>query len=89
MSTVSGKIWLRLLRDNGRYEDDPPPLSLYTYTDQGGKTAHKICYDFGAVTSFLDSPFVESPRLAWSLGAITNYGKDLLKAMEGRDADAT
>lgn len=87
MSTVGKDLWFQLLRDDGRYSDDPIPLSLWTYIHQGDKLAYKVCYNDAAEVSFLDSSYVRNPELAWDDGEVTPYGMDL-REIEKRDEEA-
>ncbi len=79
MSTVSRNIFMDILRNNGRYFDDPIPLSLWTYKNIfNGKLSFKVCYDRRAEESLFDSDAAtNSPRLVWTKDGITPYGETL------------
>jgi len=80
MSTLGRDLWFQILRDDGRYKDDPIPLSMWTYMSRmSNQLSYKVCEDVGAEERFLDSPGVRGPILVWSDGELTGYGKQLQK----------
>ena len=85
---MNRRIWTQILRNHGRYEDDPQVLALYTYANMfNGGLSFKVIYDQRGLQSFMESDCVTGHRLAWHRNAgITPYGKSFLEE-RGNDSE--
>ena len=85
MATINLEITLELLKNDGRYGDDPIPEAIYAYTNNWEQEAYSICYNVSAVESLQTSPHVFNPFILWSKeSGLSEDGKTLL-AREGQD----
>lgn len=90
MSTVGRMIFRTMLTNNGRYEDDQIPNSLWCYRNQAGATAYKICWHEGTVFGFLRSYHCSRRVLMWTKdGGHTEEGLAFLRGERQRGGDHT
>lgn len=77
MATIAKKLAIELMKNGGRYGDDPMPFAIYRYENaMFGGTNYSVCYKPSDVTRLVRSPAVEDPALLWvCYGGLTDEGK--------------
>lgn len=83
MSTVGRMIFRTILLNNGRYSDDPIPVSLWTYRNRAGVLAYKICWHEGTVFGFHRSENCSHRVLMWTKA--DGHTKEGLAFLRGED----
>jgi len=68
MATVSKELADTLVRNNGRYADDPRVSRIIEYTNAWGKLAYGLEYP-GQVGKYSQSQYVINPRVYWEANA--------------------
>jgi hypothetical protein len=85
MSTVDNKAAIaQLLRDDGKYPDDPQLAIIYSYLTLEGNLTAAIYYPsdilLQQIYEFLHSPFVREPSVLWAQGfGITQAGEQWIQ----------
>lgn len=77
MATVDRNIALELLRNEGRYHDDPLPFAIYRYGNRMyGGVDYSICYTVGDAFRLVESPAVSTAVILWTKeGGLTPAGE--------------
>lgn len=55
-----------MIKNNGRYLDDPQCLQISQYTNQWGGTTYHLAYSNYDVDALYSSPYVHDVKVLWS-----------------------
>ena len=78
MATITSAEAIKtMLKNGGRYESDPAPDTIWSYTGLNGQPLF-ACFYHGTYCDIYDSPYVLKPILLFADGEITEAGEALL-----------
>jgi hypothetical protein len=65
MPTVSKEIADELIKNNGKFEDDPPVKMIVQYNNKWGGLSYGITYKEGDNRYLEETEFVRNPVILW------------------------